>query len=120
MSPRGRKRTTGARSPGNRSTDRRRQRGRGQGGQGGQGGRGQAGGAGYWGEGATPPEPGKLRITEDPTALVRSLGPAPLPGHELIAEGYFTAVYDRAIMLAGALAAAGGLTTAEELQDSED
>ena len=54
--------------------------------------------------------------SDDPTAVVRSLGPPPLPGHEAIAEHYFDVVYERAAMLANALAAAGGLIGMEELQ----
>jgi len=50
-----------------------------------------------------------IQITDDPAAVPRSLGTPPLPGHEAIAVHYFTAVYDRAVATAGALAAAGGL-----------
>lgn len=50
-----------------------------------------------------------MRITDDPAAVARSLGAPPLPGHEKIAEHYFTVVYERAVQTAGALAAAGGL-----------
>lgn len=75
-------------------------------------------GAGFWGDPAALPEPTKdLRITDDPAAVARSLGQPPLPGHEVIAEAYFTAVYDRAVTLAGALATAGGLMTPDELVD---
>jgi len=41
--------------------------------------------------------------------VVSSLGRVPLTGSETIAEHYFQAVLDRSVMLAGALAAAGGL-----------
>jgi hypothetical protein len=77
---------------------------------------------GFWGDPKRlpPPESG-IRITDDPAAVPRSLGPPPLPGHETIAENYFAVVYDRAIATAGALAAAGGMidaeTLAEELAD---
>ncbi len=79
-------------------------------------------GAGFWGDPATLPEPqSDVRITDDPSAVARSLGPAPLPGHEQIAQKYFELVYDRAVTMAGALAAAGGLidpdALAEELAD---
>jgi hypothetical protein len=75
-------------------------------------------GAGFWGDPAVLPEPGAdLRITDDPHAVARSLGPPPLPGHEVIAEAYFAAVYDRAVTLAGALATAAGLLTPDELVD---
>ena len=41
--------------------------------------------------------------------MVRSLGRVPLSGHETAAEHWFSLVYERAAVLAGALAAAGGL-----------
>lgn len=72
---------------------------------------------GFWGDPSKLPPAQEVRITEDPAATVRSLGPPPLAGHEDIAEHYFAAVCDRAITLAGALAAVGGLIEAEELQD---
>ncbi len=39
--------------------------------------------------------------------------------HGAIAEHYFTAVYDRAVTLAGAVATAGGLITFEDLPDDD-
>lgn len=67
-------------------------------------------GPSFWGRpGDLPPVETDVRITDDAAAVPRSLGPAPLPGHEAIAEHYFTAVYNRAVATAGALAAAGGL-----------
>lgn len=78
-------------------------------------------GAGFWGDAdRLPPAERDVRITEDPSAVPRSLGPPPLPGHEKIAEHYFTAVYDRAVATAGALAAAGGLIGTEELTHELD
>jgi hypothetical protein len=50
-----------------------------------------------------------IRPVPDPGAMVRSLGPPPLFGGGGNAEHYFAAVYERAAMLAGALAAASGL-----------
>jgi hypothetical protein len=74
--------------------------------------------AGFWGDPTKLPEArSDVRITDDPAAVPRSLGPPPLPGHEKIAEHYFAAVYDRAVMTAGALAAAGGLIDPESLTD---
>ena len=71
----------------------------------------------FWGDprpsAAAPAEP--IRPAADPSAVVRSLGPPPLAGHETAAEYYFNAIYDKAVGLAGALAAAGGL-----LDDAED
>ena len=51
----------------------------------------------------------RIRVTPDPTSTVRSLGKPPLNGREMVAEHYFEAVYQRAVAMAGALAAAGGL-----------
>lgn len=74
---------------------------------------------GFWGDASSlPPARQHVRITEDPAAVARSLGPPPLPGYETIAEHYFAAVYDRAVTLAGALAAVGGLIKPEELQEN--
>jgi len=70
----------------------------------------------FWGDPARLPTAEKdVRISEDAAAVVRSLGPPPLPGREQISEHYFEAVYDRAVMVAGALAAAGGLIEPEDL-----
>lgn len=72
----------------------------------------------FWGDKASLPQPaGHIRITEDPAAVVRSLGRPPLPGQEQVSEAYFTAVYARAVGLASALAAAGDLIEPEELLD---
>jgi hypothetical protein len=72
----------------------------------------------FWGDAAAMPtaQP-DVRITDDPAAVVRSLGHAPLTGHEAIAEHYFTAVYMRAVTTAGAIAAAGGMIEPEELEE---
>ncbi|MDG2112545.1 MAG: hypothetical protein P8N02_08035 [Actinomycetota bacterium] len=64
----------------------------------------------FWHGSADLPEPsGRIRVTEDPAAVIRSLGPAPLGGRETIAEHYFEAVYQRAVTISSALAAAGDL-----------
>ena len=77
-------------------------------------------GAAFWGDGsALPSAEQSIRITDDPDATVRSLGPPPLPGHEEIAGHYFAAVYDRAVAIAGALAAVGGMIEPEELQERD-
>lgn len=57
----------------------------------------------------------KARITSDPSAVVRSLGRAPLSGHHNAADHYFAAVYERSVSLAGALAAAGDMIETDEL-----
>lgn len=75
-------------------------------------------GAGFWGDAAKLPAPTRdVRITEEPAAVARSLGAPPLPGHENIAEHYFTVVYERAVQTAGALAAAGGLIDPDALAE---
>ena len=58
-----------------------------------------------------------IRPADDPTAMIRSLGPPPLPGRETIAEHYFAAVYDKAATLAVALAAASGLLAPDDPDD---
>lgn len=73
---------------------------------------------GFWGDASKLPAPTQdVRITDDPAAVARSLGAPPLPGHERIAEHYFTVVYERAVQTAGALAAAGGLIDPEALNE---
>jgi hypothetical protein len=77
--------------------------------------------AAFWGDPEKlPPVRSDIRIAEDGAAVVRSLGPPPLTNQEIIAEHYFSAVYDRATMLAGALATAAGLLTPEELEEAVD
>lgn len=74
--------------------------------------------AAFWGDAsALPGMQRDVRMTSDPPAVPRSLGPPPLPGHENVAEHYFAAVYDRAVTTAGALAAAGGMIDPEALVD---
>ena len=64
----------------------------------------------FWGDPTKLPSlPTNVRMAALPAAVPKSLGPPPLPGHEQIAEHYFTAIYERAVTTAGALAAAGGL-----------
>jgi hypothetical protein len=73
----------------------------------------------FWGDPAALPSADELvRITKDPSAVVRSLGRPPLPAHETIAVHYFEAVYDRTVTLATALAAAGEMIEPEELHRS--
>ncbi len=50
-----------------------------------------------------------IRPSDDPTVMIRSLGPPPLSGGETVAEHYFAATYEKAAALAVALAAASGL-----------
>jgi len=75
----------------------------------------------FWGDpDALPAADERVRITKDPSAVVRSLGRAPLPGHETIAAHYFDAVYDRTVTLATALAAAAEMIEPEELGRNGD
>jgi len=68
----------------------------------------------FWAEGQSlPPLDVVIDPTPDPGAVVRSLGTPPLAGQNHKAEEYFEAVYHRAVGLATALAAAGGLPIAE-------
>ena len=60
-----------------------------------------------------------IRPSDDPTALVRSLGAAPLPGRETVAEHYFAAVYEKAASLAIALASASDLLDDEDDDGSD-
>jgi hypothetical protein len=58
-----------------------------------------------------------VRSPDDPSAMIRSLGPPPLPGRETIAENYFALAYDKAARRAVALAAASGLMELSEPDD---
>jgi len=69
----------------------------------------------FWGE--EVPELAKpVRPSPEPAAMVHSLGPPPLAGHETAALHYFSAVYEKAVTLAGALAAAGGLLAEDDAE----
>jgi hypothetical protein len=57
---------------------------------------------------------------EEPAAMIMSLGPAPLPGRETIAEHYFAAIYDRAATLATAVAASADLLEHDREPDAAD
>jgi hypothetical protein len=73
----------------------------------------------FWGTDEGGDEPiSAVRATDDPAAMVTSLGRPPLHGHEVAAERYFEAVYDKAAALAIALAAANGLLEREDDDDS--
>jgi hypothetical protein len=50
----------------------------------------------------------------DPTTMLRSLGPAPFPGGDTVAEHYFAAVYLKASAMAIALAAASDLLPVDD------
>lgn len=64
----------------------------------------------FWGDTEQLPDVAEwVTSTPDVTAVVTSLGRPPVPGHETAAEHWFSLVYERSAVLAGALAAAGGL-----------
>lgn len=73
----------------------------------------------FWG--ATPDEVEfePIRPSNDPSAMVRSLGPAPLAGRENVSEHYFAAVYDKAAALATALGATVGLVDLSTTGDDD-
>jgi hypothetical protein len=72
----------------------------------------------FWGGAPADDESVNLiRPSDDPTAMIRSLGPPPFPGGETIAEHYFSAVYQKAATLATALAAASGLLDTATFSD---
>lgn len=64
--------------------------------------------AAFWGHDPDG-EPASIQVSGDPSAMVRSLGPPPLKGHEVPAQYTFRLVYDKAASLAGTLAAAAEL-----------
>ena len=64
----------------------------------------------FWGtEEAEDDIPERITPSDDPSAMITSLGTPPIPGHETAAQHYFDAVYAKASALAVALAAASGL-----------
>ena len=64
----------------------------------------------YWGDPTALPVRNDYTLTaSDPTAVIRSLGKAPIPGKNSAPELYFEVLYQRAAGLAQALAFAGGL-----------
>jgi len=78
----------------------------------------------YWGDATSLPVRDDYALeSADPTAVIRSLGKAPIPGKNSAPELYFEVLYNRAAGLAQALAFAGGLnqdTTPGDDLDSED
>jgi hypothetical protein len=58
-----------------------------------------------------------IHASEDASAMIRSLGPPPLPGRETIAERYLALAFDKASRRAVALAAASGLMEIDEVED---
>lgn len=69
----------------------------------------------FWGSPDKLPAVEEVSVSTDPSAVVRSLGRPPFPGHEAVSEYYLRAVYDNTAKLAEVLATAGDL-----LADSPD
>lgn len=74
----------------------------------------------YWGDaGALPVRHDYALEAKDPTAVIRSLGKAPIPGKNSAPELYFEVLYTRAAGLAQALSFAGGLNQQPEADDAD-
>jgi hypothetical protein len=72
----------------------------------------------FWGRESTEDDMAVIITpSDDPTAMIRSLGPPPLPVPETVAELHFAAIYQKAATLAVALAAASGLLYTGERDD---
>lgn len=68
----------------------------------------------FWGDPSSLPiRKDYVLEVPDPTAVIRSLGKAPIPGKNSAPELYFEVLYKRAAGLAKALAFAGGLNEDE-------
>lgn len=63
----------------------------------------------FWGSPDKLPPVEEVTVSTDPSAVVRSLGRPPFPGHEAVSEYYLRAVYDNTAKLAEVLATAGEL-----------
>jgi len=68
----------------------------------------------FWGSEVEEPIAPFIRPTSDPTALLRSLGPIPLTVQEKLAAAQLHAVYEKATLVATAVAAAAGLVEGDE------
>ena len=63
----------------------------------------------FWGSSGKLPSVEEVMVSADASAVVRSLGRPPFPGHEAVSEYYLRAVYDNTVKLAEVLATAGDL-----------
>jgi len=68
----------------------------------------------FWGLEVDAPIAPFIRPSQDPTALLRSLGPIPLAVQEKLAAAQLHAVYEKATQVATAVAAAAGLVELDE------
>jgi hypothetical protein len=72
----------------------------------------------FWGANYQPaPVASKIRPTDDPGVLVRSLGPPPLAIDGAVSIRHLTAVYEEAVRAATALAAANDLLADPDEED---
>jgi len=74
-------------------------------------------GSDFWGSDEIDEVPAQITPSDVPAAMITSLGPPPIPGHEAAAQHYFEAVYPKAVALATALAAASGLLHFDDQDD---
>ena len=63
----------------------------------------------FWRTGPPLADAASVRLAEDPTVVLRSLGPPPVAGHDAEAERALALVLVRAAGLAAALGASAGL-----------
>ena len=68
----------------------------------------------FWGTDVDGPIAPFIRPSEEPTALLRSLGPIPLTVQEKLAAAQLHAVYEKATQMATAVAAAANLIETDE------
>ena len=68
----------------------------------------------FWGSTGKLPPVEEVAISADPSAVARSLGRPPFPGHEAVSEYHLRAVYDSSAKLAEVLATAGDLLASED------
>ena len=67
----------------------------------------------FWGHELTE-EPASISLSEDPAAMVRSLGAPPLRGQEKTASQAFELIYQRAAHFAFGAAAAAGVADVDD------
>lgn len=68
----------------------------------------------FWGSADKLPAVEEVTVTTDASAVLRSLGRPPFPGHEAASEYYLRAVYANTVKLAEVLATAGDLLSSDD------
>ena len=68
----------------------------------------------FWSSAEKLPSVEEVTVSADASAVVRSLGRPPFPGHEAVSEYYLRAVYDNTLKLAEVLATAGDLLSNDD------